>query len=109
MTATVTITTASLDDALRVPLRALSFDPARVAPNATPPSGAVGQTGERVWRMDTGNDLERVDVATGLRDEQFAEVTRGDLKAGDAVVVAVRRTGGARRPAQSIPGVPRMR
>jgi HlyD family secretion protein len=109
MTATVAITTASRDDALRVPLRALSFDPARVSPNATPSSGPPRQPGERVWRMDAGNDLERVEIATGMRDEQFVEVTQGELKAGDAVVVAVRRTDATRPPAQSIPGVPRMR
>jgi HlyD family secretion protein len=109
MTATVTITTASRDDALRVPLRALSFDPARVAPNATPASGRAPQPGDRVWRVEGGNDLERVEIATGMRDEQFAEVTKGDLKPGDAVVVAVRRTGETRPPAQSIPGMPRMR
>jgi HlyD family secretion protein len=108
MTATVTITTASRDDALRVPLRALSFDPARAAPNGPSPAPAARRTGDAVWRLDARGDLERVGVETGLRDETFVEVTEGDLREGDPVVVAVRRSS-AQRPAQSIPGVPRMR
>jgi HlyD family secretion protein len=109
MTATVTITIATRDDALRIPLRALSFDPARAAasgPASVP--AAAPRSGDGVWRLDGSGELERIAVETGLRDETFAEVTGGDLQSGDEVVVAARRSEPS-RPAQSIPGVPRMR
>lgn len=88
MTATVTITTGHRDDVLRVPLRALSFNPdhGEKAP-ATPRRDAA----PTVWRLAVDGTVERVEVKTGLRDEQFVEVESSTLKPGDEVAVALRK------------------
>jgi len=92
MTATVTIVTARRDDALRVPLRALRFRPAGVAAE---PEREHGDAEKRsvAWVAAPGGKakLRSVSIATGLRDERYAEVLEGDLAAGDAVAVAYAR------------------
>jgi HlyD family secretion protein len=95
MTATVTITTAERDDALRIPLRALRFDPTRAEVTTTPPSAAPAhprpEASPAVWVLDPDGRLRRVEIQTGLRDDDHAEVTGGDLRAGQAVAVAFQR------------------
>jgi HlyD family secretion protein len=87
MTATVAITTAHRDDALRVPLRALRFRP------ETPPGAiAAGEDGAAAFRIGASGALERVALRTGVRDERFAEVLEGGLAAGDSVAVAYERS-----------------
>jgi HlyD family secretion protein len=106
MTANVTITTARVDDALRVPARALRFRPEE--PGRTPrPREEKAAPGSRVYRRLGDGTLEAVEVDVGIRDAQFAEITGGELAAGDEVVVGARRPqpvatpaplgGGARR------------
>lgn len=109
MTATITIVAARRDDVLRVPIRALSFAPARAgtASPATAEPPAVSERGATVWRLTDGS-LERVAVEVGLRDDLFAEIVSGGVAAGDAIVLALRRpsaTPVSGRP----PGMPRMR
>jgi HlyD family secretion protein len=104
MTATVTITTGHRDDVLRVALRALSFSPPNRdghAPGRTPGSGH----GERstVWRVAADGTLQRVEVRTGLRDEQYAEVDGDKLAGGDEVAVGLRR-GPAKKEPVHLPG-----
>lgn len=100
MTATVRIETAHVDDALRLPLRALTFVP----PGAERAPGG----GEGVWRLAADGTLERVAVRTGVRDDGVAAVVDGDLAAGDAVAVALDQAVGPREGPR-IPGVPRFR
>ncbi|HEY8156526.1 MAG TPA: efflux RND transporter periplasmic adaptor subunit [Myxococcota bacterium] len=105
MTATVTITTARREDALRVPLRALRFRPESDGEAAPPPpavaAGKPKQDGSGVYVLDGGDDLRRVELRTGLRDERFAEVLEGDLAPGAAVAVAYRKPLETNAPAQS--------
>jgi HlyD family secretion protein len=112
MTASVTITTAERADTLRVPIRALSFNPpppsADGAPRPPVPTLSRRGTAPAVWRLDPGGTLARLEIQTGLRDDQFAEVLSGDLHPGEAVVVALRRSE-TRPPAPSLPGMPRRR
>ena len=107
MTATITIVAARRDDVLRVPIRALSFNPPR-----TPSSGGEShrkkEHGTAVWRLAATGAIERIPLTVGLRDEQFAEVISGGVAAGEQVVLALRRPSAtpiAGRP----PGLPRMR
>jgi HlyD family secretion protein len=100
MTAAVTITTGQRADVLRVPLRALSFNPDH---GATP-----GRGGSSVWRLGADGNVQRVEVHTGLRDEHYAEIASGPVAAGDQVAVALRRAP-AKREAVRIPGQPRFR
>ena len=104
MTATVTITTAHRDDVLRVAVRALSFSPSEHgghAPTHTP--GAGHRSHSAVWRLDPDGSLQRVEVQTGLRDEQYAEVTSDVLAVGDEVAVGLRHAP-AKKDAVHIPG-----
>ncbi len=112
MTATVTITTAERDDALRVALRALRFDPthqeapAAAATPATPrPRREVSPA---VWVLGSDGKLQRVEVQTGLRDDEHVEITGGDLHEGEAVVVAFQR-GAQREAGPRSPFTPRYR
>jgi HlyD family secretion protein len=91
MTATVTITTARRENALRVPLRALRFRPAADG-NGAPRAGEARPADDAgaVFVVDDGA-LRRVELRTGLRDERWAEVLQGELAPGDAVAVALRR------------------
>ncbi len=105
MTATVTITTARRDDALRVPLRALRFRPetdGEVAPSpAQVGAGQREQDGAGVFVLDGEGKLRLVELRTGLRNEQWAEVVEGDLAPGAAVAVAYRRPLEKSEPARS--------
>ena len=105
MTATVTIVAAERKGVLKVPIRALSFHPPRESGDGAKPEAAGAQG---VWRV-RGSELERVEVKTALRDEQFAELVSGELREGDQVAVALRRATPQRQTAPSLPGVPRMR
>lgn len=108
MTATVAITTAAADSALRVPVRALGFDPTRKSGSGTPGPTATAASGEGVWRLTASGDVERVPVKLGLRDENFVEVTSGDLREGDDVAIALKK-GRAKKEAAPLLGMPRMR
>jgi HlyD family secretion protein len=105
MTATVTITTARREDVLRVPLRALRFRPeSEGEAAAAPPAVAAGkakQDGAGVYVLDGRDELRRVELRTGLRDERWAEVLEGDLAPGAEVAVAYRRPLETNEPARS--------
>jgi HlyD family secretion protein len=97
MTANVTITTATRNDAIRVPTSALRFRP---SPNLsaaaeTPPARA----GATVWVVGADGELQPVSVTTGIADEKFTEILSG-LEPGARVVTAVERNPdvGAQRP-----------
>jgi HlyD family secretion protein len=102
MTATVTIVTERRDGVLRLPIRALTFAPSDDRQSRGEDDGEV------VWRLAAGEKLERVGVTTGLRDEEFAELVSGDLRADDEVAVALRGNA-PERSAPVIPGMPRRR
>jgi HlyD family secretion protein len=89
MTANTRIVTDERDDVLRVPLRALRFAPQGLrgsADETKAKGGSKPRTDPAVWVLRDG-EPKPVPVVTGLSDATFAEVVRGDLKAGDRVVV----------------------
>ncbi len=105
MTATITITTAKADDALRIPVRALRFRPERApTPEGQPAAertrrpGAGGEGvhagghSPSVFVPAAGGGMNRVKVQIGVQTECFAELVSGDLHEGDAVVVGYKRT-----------------
>ena len=90
MTATVTITTAQRDAVLRIPLRALRFHPDR-KPEAseTPgPQRRSAQGAMAVWVLQPDGSARKVEVKTGVRSDQYAELVSGDLHDGDQLAVA---------------------
>ena len=75
MTAFVSIVIDEKNDCLKLPLAALKFHPADDT-----------QSGKHVYRLDNGKAVA-VSVQTGIADAKYAELTGGDLKEGDAVIL----------------------
>src|SRR5213596_3384960 len=90
MTANVSITTAKREQALRLPVRALRFRPDEASAAAP---GAKPKEESAVYVLAPDGALRRVEVQTGVRDNQHVEVVGGDLHEGDRVVVGLRREG----------------
>jgi len=113
MTANTRINTDERDDVLRVPLKALRFTPHGAEQAAASPHSGDAAAQERgqersdadgsgghdragghrkrdaeagVWVLRDDRPV-RVPVVTGLTDTTFAEVSQGDLKPGDRVIV----------------------
>src|SRR5438128_9137276 len=88
MTANVSVTAAKRDEALRIPVRALRFRPDE---GAGTPDGRAKESA--VYVLVPDGALRRVQVETGIRDNQRAEVLKGELQEGDPIVVGLRREG----------------
>jgi HlyD family secretion protein len=108
MTATVTITTAERNNVLRIPLRALRFRPEHKGGSAaeTPtPQRASAHLGPTVvWALDPDGKLRKVEVKTGVRNDQYAELLAGELRDGDQLAVALRRARETSTRPPSFPG-----
>ena len=90
MTATARITTAQAVNVLRVPSQALRFTPV-TATHSPKVAGAE----KSVVCVQRSGALVAVPVTVGLNDNTYAEITSGDLKQGDPVVVSEAATGAA--------------
>jgi HlyD family secretion protein len=101
MTATVTITTARRDDALRIPVRALRFRP-RAKPQGESESAVDHRGPPTVWVAKRGGQLQSVELKTGVMDDRYAELVSGDLREGDQVAVALHS--GSRARVEQPPG-----
>lgn len=106
MTATLTIVTDRVADALRVPVAALRFVPPDAAASAgAPPAGAMRSRAARapveeaVYVLDNGTPT-RVPVRTGLSDGARTAV-EADLEPGAEVIVGVVSSAGPAGPAGS--------
>jgi HlyD family secretion protein len=77
MTAFVNIVIDQKNDILKLPLAALKFRPTE---------GAAGQPGKHVYRLEN-NKAVAVPVQIGISDSKYAELTGGDLKEGDEVIL----------------------
>jgi len=118
MTANVNITTAQRDDVLKIPLRAVRFNPEH-KPGAEPTASQDGSEAaarrERhgspaVWLVQPDGGLQRVDVKLGIRNDQYAELLSDHLSPGDQLAVAFRRSESQRqamRPPSFVGGPPR--
>jgi HlyD family secretion protein len=118
MTANVRFLYAERDAVLRVANAALRFRPPPEAfpsgsaprrprpPGAGPrPEGGDGPRRERaVWVLRDGRP-HRVRVQTGVSDGTSTEITEGDLKEGDAIILDA-ESSGSERSAPSQPGAP---
>jgi HlyD family secretion protein len=97
MTATTRIIKAERSDVLTVPEQALRYRPGgrsekRSAQAAAPGDKSVKAAGDkaqlgRVWLLRAGQPVP-VQVTTGLDDGGSVEVLKGDLQAGDQVIVS---------------------
>ena len=126
MTATVSILVARRDQAIKIPKAALRFQPKlseeereaiaaylRDRRGGSSPEGAAPvseaqrkrwQGGPMVWSLTPDGFLRPVQVQLGISDEQFTELTDGDLREGQALVIGMDgdgRGGGASRPSNT--------
>jgi len=76
MTAFVSIIIDERNDVLKLPLAALKFRPA----------GGVAKPGKNVYRLEN-NKAVAVPAQIGIADGKYAELTGGDLKEGDEVIL----------------------
>jgi HlyD family secretion protein len=98
MTASTQIIIDQRSDVIRVPDQALRYAPGVVAaPTAAP--GASAQA--RLWLLRDGHAVA-VPVVLGLDDDSFTELVSGEVKPGDAVIVAEQR-GSSTRTALPLP------
>jgi HlyD family secretion protein len=102
MTANVKILVSQRKDVLKVPNAALRYHPA--SETAAPAGASQRSKGappeKAVWTMDADNHEQRVVVTTGETDGTFTEITGGNLKDGDRVIVAA-ASGNSSRPSAS--------
>ncbi len=85
MTATVRIMTAVRNNVLRVPDQALRYVPGGLS--ASNAQGAPPKP--QLWVLRDGKP-SRIEVKTGLDDDTFTEITDGDIRAGDSVIISER-------------------
>jgi HlyD family secretion protein len=98
MTANVKILVDQRPKILRVPNAALRYRPASETPVTAPGAKGAGKgatTEQAVSVMDQNNKQRRVKITTGQSDGTYTEVTSGDLKDGDRVIVAAVAKAGA--------------
>ena len=89
MTAATNIIVDQRLDALRVPDQALRYVPGGLHKAGT--SEVAGASGNgRVWALRDGKAVP-IDVTTGLDDDSFTEIVKGDLSTNDAVIVSEER------------------
>ncbi|HTT46567.1 MAG TPA: efflux RND transporter periplasmic adaptor subunit [Pseudolabrys sp.] len=88
MTAATRIIVDQRSDVLRVPSQALRYAPAGVQRGANRRANDGDQG--RVWVLRDGKPV-RVPVTTGLDDDTFTEIVKGDLQAGDQVITTEQR------------------
>jgi HlyD family secretion protein len=81
MTANVKILVEEHPNVLRVPNAALRYRPADA------PAGRTRGNAKQVW-IDAQNKPRAVPVTLGITDGAYTEITGGDLKAGDQVILA---------------------
>lgn len=93
MTATTKIVIDQRDNVVRVPSQALRYAPGGLAA-AQPAQRRKGTTQEtaHVWLLRDGAPV-RVDVKAGLDDDTRVELLAGEVKVGDAVIVAEQAPG----------------
>jgi HlyD family secretion protein len=87
MTATATIRTAGVTNVLMAPNAALRFTPANGAADSARPApiAAHGLT-HRLWTLRGGAPVA-IPVTTGLTDGSWTEITSGDVREGEPLLV----------------------
>lgn len=91
MTARVTLTTNRREGVVRIPLRALRFRP--VDGPTSPVGSNLRRTGgtSMLWLENGEGQPRRVEVETGIRDEETIEILSGSVRVGDKVIIGYER------------------
>ena len=80
MTASITIVTARNEHALRAPNAALRF---RL------PGVPVDRKTPQLWVLETSGRVRAAPITPGIADSLFTEIADGDVREGDAAIVAL--------------------
>lgn len=83
MTATVRLVTDHRDNVLRVPSQAIRYVPS--GSTSAPSNNIAILGGVRIFVLRDGRPTPLA-IETGLDDDNYVEITKGDLKAGDEVI-----------------------
>lgn len=86
MTATTRVIVDERKDVLRVPDQAFRYQPGAIPGLAKAPLTPDGSGGVRLWALRDGAPKMEV-IIPGLDDDSFTEVLKGDLRAGDEIIV----------------------
>jgi len=91
MTAYITVTTQTMTDVLMVPSAALRFRPAAATEASRLPTAQAAGPRKRAAGAQVhvlrGGKIEAVTVQTGITNGRVTEITGGDLREGDMVVL----------------------
>ena len=101
MTASTNIVVDQRLDALRVPDQALRYVPGGL-PGAGTSEVEGASPSARVWALREGKPVP-IEVTTGLDDDTFTEIVKGDLRPGDAVIIAEDRGSNVARSGTPLP------
>ncbi|MDA8162766.1 MAG: efflux RND transporter periplasmic adaptor subunit [Desulfobacteraceae bacterium] len=85
MTANVSIIVSSKKNILSVPNAALRFMPEQETQRGIHEGN--GPRGSNVWVLDRAGKPKRVSVKVGITDGTYSEITSGEIKDGDRVIV----------------------
>lgn len=92
LTANVSVIIATKKDVLKVPNAALRFKPSEKTREAGE------KKGEGVWILEKGKP-RRISITTGISDGNFTELSSGELKEGQEIIIdSVNKTGDKRAP-----------
>ena len=97
MTANVSIVVAEKRNVLKIPNVALRFQPSGKERESRQPKGIETSVQNRVWALLADAKLKSVPVKLGVNNVRYYELTEGDLKEGDNLVVGL---SGEKRPSK---------
>lgn len=102
MTASTRVIVDQRNDVLRVPNQALRYAPGGLAGAGATGAATKSNGGSRVWVLRDGKP-SAVAVATGLDDENFTEIVKGEIQPGDAIIVGDERGGASGQSGLPLP------
>ncbi|OQZ00691.1 MAG: hypothetical protein B6D35_05945 [Candidatus Brocadia sp. UTAMX2] len=107
MTANTSILVARVEDVVRVPNAALRYTPSEVLKTEMDKKALIDRKSSKktishIWVLDNG-ELRRIAVKLGVGDDSFTEISGGDLKEGQEVVVSETVPVTAKKGQQKVP------
>ncbi|MGL4576908.1 MAG: efflux RND transporter periplasmic adaptor subunit, partial [Burkholderiaceae bacterium] len=93
MTGYVRVTVGERSQIVRIPNAALRYEPQRAQGDKAAPA-PQSATQKTIWRLTPDGAAQPVELTLGLTDGKFTEMVKGDIKAGDQLIVGEPATGG---------------
>lgn len=107
MTANASILVDRVEDVLRVPNAALRYTPSEVFKSETDKKALIdrkssAKTRSHIWVLENGK-LRRLEIKLGRGNDSFTEISEGDLKEGQEVVIGETASVTAGKGQQKVP------